>query len=106
LAQMATFIRTNSVMLLSDKVDSLDDFVESQHPDAARGSKAALFDQNHGSECTVEYDGPAQQNASYDPFLLTRTTLFNNVELYNQLLHWYFGGKSYQITKAIRLTYD
>jgi hypothetical protein len=50
-----------------------------------------------------EFDGPAQDNDSHNPFSYTLATLFNNQDKYNQLLWWYFGGKANRVTKAIRI---
>jgi hypothetical protein len=52
---------------------------------------------------SFEFDGPAQNNDSHDPFTYTLGTLFNNQDKYNQLLWWYFGGKANRVTKAIRI---
>ena len=52
---------------------------------------------------SFEFDGPAQNNDSHDPFSYTLGTLFSNQEKYNQLLWWYFGGKANRVTKAIRI---
>lgn len=51
----------------------------------------------------VAFDGPAQDNNSLNPFNYTPQTLFNDKEKYNQVLWWYFGGRPYRVTKAIRL---
>jgi hypothetical protein len=51
----------------------------------------------------VAFDGPARDNTSLNPFGYTLPTLFNDKEKYSQLLWWYFGGKPYRITKAIRI---
>lgn len=56
-----------------------------------------------GQWLSVEYDGPGKDNDSMNPFPYNRATLFNVPEKYGQLLHWYFGGKAYQLTKAIRV---
>jgi hypothetical protein len=51
----------------------------------------------------VHFDGPAQDNNSLNPFNYTPQTLFNDKEKYAQVLWWYFGGKAYRVTKAIRI---
>jgi hypothetical protein len=51
----------------------------------------------------VAFDGPAQDNNSLNPFNYTPQTLFNDKEKYAQVLWWYFGGKAYRVTKAIRV---
>lgn len=54
----------------------------------------------------VEFDGPARQYDSKKPFPYTTDTLFNDPSgLYNQLLWWYFGGRTFRITKAMRIEY-
>src|SRR5579859_3352089 len=52
---------------------------------------------------SLEFDGPAQDNNSHNPFAYTLGTLFNKQELYNELLWWYFGGQANRVTKAIRV---
>jgi hypothetical protein len=55
----------------------------------------------------IEYDGPARNNNSKDPFPYTNQTLFNDPSgIYMKLLWWYFGGRPYRITKAMRLVYQ
>ena len=55
----------------------------------------------------VEYDGPARDYDSKRPFPYTTSTLFNDPSgLYNQLLWWYFGGRAFRITKALRIGYN
>ncbi len=52
----------------------------------------------------IEYDGPARTYDSKKPFPYTTDTLFNEpTGMYDRLLWWYFGGKAFRITKAMRL---
>jgi hypothetical protein len=51
----------------------------------------------------VHFDGPAQDNNSLNPFNYTPQTLFNDKEKYAQVLWWYFGGRAYRVTKALRI---
>jgi hypothetical protein len=54
----------------------------------------------------VEFDGPARDYDSHRPFPYTTDTLFNDPSgMYDKLLWWYFGGKAFRITKALRLGY-
>ena len=54
----------------------------------------------------IEYDGPARAYDSKRPFPYTTDTLFNEPSgMYDKLLWWYFGGKAFRITKAMRLGY-
>jgi hypothetical protein len=54
----------------------------------------------------IEYDGPARDYDSHRPFPYTTYTLFNDVSgIYDTLLWWYFGGKAFHITKAMKLGY-
>jgi len=52
----------------------------------------------------IEFDGPARTYDSKKPFPYTTDTLFNEpTGMYDRLLWWYFGGKAFRITKAMRL---
>jgi hypothetical protein len=51
----------------------------------------------------LDLDGPAQDYDSHRPFEYTFATLQNEPEKYSQLLFWYFGGRPFRITKAMRL---
>jgi hypothetical protein len=51
----------------------------------------------------VSFDGPAQDANSLNPFNYTPQTLFNDKEKYAQVLWWYFGGKAFRVTKAMRI---
>jgi hypothetical protein len=52
----------------------------------------------------IEYDGPARTYDSKKPFPYTTDTLFNEpTGMYDRLLWWYFGGKAFRITKAMRV---
>jgi hypothetical protein len=54
----------------------------------------------------IEYDGPARTYDSKRPFPYTTDTLFNEPSgMYDKLLWWYFGGRAFRITKAMRLEY-
>jgi hypothetical protein len=54
----------------------------------------------------IECDGPAREYYSHKAFPYTTETLFNDpAGLYNRLLWWYFGGRAFRITKAMRLRY-
>jgi hypothetical protein len=54
----------------------------------------------------VDVDGPAQNYDSHKPFEYTVATLQNEPELYSQVLFWYFGGKPWRLTKAMRIPLD
>jgi hypothetical protein len=54
----------------------------------------------------IEYDGPARDNNSNNPFLYSQATLSNAPEKYRTLLQWFFGGRHYSISKAIRIEID
>ena len=98
LSALETFAKENSVALIAAKADDLDKFIKKNNP---------LGEHHHptGQVAAVYYDGPAQRNDSNNPFPYTRATLFNDQDRYGELLHWYFGGKAYQVTKAIRVSY-
>jgi len=62
---------------------------------------------NHLPGARIEFDGPARTNDRSNIFPYTVHTLFNEQSsLYGKLLWWYFGGRAYQITKAMHLQYD
>lgn len=55
----------------------------------------------------IEFDGPARDNNSKSPFPYTAQTLFMDPSgLYERLLWWYFGGRAFRITKAMRIEYN
>ena len=55
----------------------------------------------------IELDGPARDYNSKNAFPYTAQTLFNDPSgLYDKLLWWYFGGRAFRITKAMRVRYD
>src|SRR5262249_16163923 len=54
----------------------------------------------------VEYDGPARDYNSNNIYPYSRNDVFSVPERYSQLLQWYFGGRHYPITKAIRIVLD
>jgi hypothetical protein len=54
----------------------------------------------------IDFDGPAQDSNSHRVFPYTFETLRNDPYKYGQLLFWYFGGKPYRVTKAMRIPLD
>jgi hypothetical protein len=50
----------------------------------------------------VEYDGVARDYSSINPFPYNLSQVVMDASLYNQMLYWYFGGRAYRITKAMR----
>jgi hypothetical protein len=64
------------------------------------------FDALLGNPIAVDVDGPAQDSDSHHPFPYTFGTLVNEPYKYAQLLFWYFGGKPYRVTKAMRIPLD
>jgi hypothetical protein len=64
---------------------------------------ARAWDQQKREPVIMAFDGPARDNNSLNPFSYTPATLFNDRDKYLQLLWWYFGGKGYSVTKAIRV---
>ena len=55
---------------------------------------------------SIEYDGIAREYNSVKPFPYNLGELVREAEKYDQLLYWYFGGRTYRITKAMRLRYE
>jgi hypothetical protein len=89
-----------------------DDFIRENLPGQPAGtmSLSQLLTQSRkdGLPGTrIEYDGPAREYYSHKAFPYTTETLFNDPSgLYNSLLWWYFGGRAFHITKAMRLRYS
>jgi hypothetical protein len=94
----------STVISASEVVKSFDQFIQDNDP---RKKLELVGDPNRVAlkeePFLVEYDGPAQKNNSASPFLDTALALFSDAIRYRQLLHWYFGGNAYQVTKAIRV---
>jgi hypothetical protein len=65
--------------------------------------EAAIWKADKSKPIIMAFDGPARDYDSHKPFVYTLPTLFNDKEKYSQLLWWYFGGKAYRLTKAIRI---
>jgi hypothetical protein len=63
--------------------------------------------ERHGlPQVRIEFDGPARDYNSKNPFPYTAETLFNDPSgIYQKLLWWYFGARAYRITKAMRMEY-
>jgi hypothetical protein len=97
----------SSVVVVSQELPSgaLDDYLASNAPAAAPPFSIDMVKSDHAG-AGIEYDGPAQENDSHAPFTLGLTALFNDREKFDRLLYWYFGGKAYRITKAIRIPYQ
>jgi hypothetical protein len=72
-------------------------------PDPLPKDPPAWFDDQLAQFIPMEFDGPAQNYDSHDPFAYTQATLFTDKPRYAELLWWYFAGKSQQVTKAIRI---
>jgi hypothetical protein len=64
------------------------------------------FDALVGNPIAIDFDGPAQDADSHHVFQYTFATLVNDPYKYGQLLFWYFGGKPYRVTKAVRIPLD
>jgi len=118
---------TNTVTPIAKYVDenNFDSFVDEQFPftpPAGQGivPSAAMPAQPTGlslklgdkptdpnAAVLVEYDGPARDYDSKRPFPYTTDTLFNDPSgAYDKLLWWYFGGRAFRITKAMRIAFD
>jgi hypothetical protein len=61
------------------------------------------WDRVKGNDLEIDFDGPAQDHDSHQPFAYTAATLFADQEKYEQLLWWYFAGKAQRVTKAMRI---
>lgn len=66
----------------------------------------AAFNALVGNPIAIDCDGPAQDSDSHHVFQYTFATLVNDPYKYGQLLFWYFGGKPYRVTKAMRIPLD
>lgn len=54
----------------------------------------------------VDLDGLAKDNDSQNVFQYMVAAVVNDPAAYGRLLHWYFGGKAYSLTKAMRIWLD
>jgi len=70
------------------------------------GWDQAPFDALLNAPIAIDFDGPAQDSDSHHVFQYTFATLVNDPYRYGQLLFWYFGGKPYRVTKAVRIPLD
>jgi len=68
--------------------------------------RAQLFQPLLETLIPIDFDGPAQDSDSHNVFQYTFATLLNDPEKYSQVLFWYFGGKPYRVTKALRIPLD
>jgi hypothetical protein len=68
-----------------------------------QGDLAGAFPQLLGNPLPVDFDGPAQDSDSARVFPYTAQTLINDPDKYSRVLFWYFGGKPYRVTKAMRI---
>jgi hypothetical protein len=64
------------------------------------------FDLLLRSPIPIDFDGPAQTSDSHRIFEYTSATLFNAPDRYAQVLLWYFAGKPWRLTKAMRIPLD
>jgi hypothetical protein len=67
------------------------------------GYKTSWFEALTSGPVPVDFDGPAQDSDSHNIFAYSNATLFNDQDKYNQVLFWYFAGKPYRLTKAMRI---
>jgi hypothetical protein len=100
----------SSVVTGVQSYTNLDDLVFGQIQSAVSGVQARTpagptsgYALSDGSPFTIEFDGPARDNDGVNIFAYTIQTLFNDVEKFNQILWWYFGGQPQRITKAMRI---
>jgi hypothetical protein len=54
----------------------------------------------------IDFDGPAHDSDSLRPFRYTVATLANSPDPYSRVLFWYFAGKPWRLTKAMRIPLD
>ena len=90
------------IVARSYKIDTLDEFLNDSKPQGGE------FDLRHALRdrlVSVDYEGPARTNLSYDPFLHTFATIVNTPDQFDQLLFWYFAGRASPITKAMRVAF-
>jgi len=53
----------------------------------------------------IQLDGLFWNNTPENPTTLNWPDIVGSIDLYDRLVHWEFGGRSYRITKAIRVPY-
>lgn len=110
--RIQTLNQPASVSRLAQIAQNLDTFIADNYPyrSFVDFDWDLVLGRNGGSTLPdpllVEYDGPAQKYDSLQAFPFSLATLFSDQARYNQLLWWYFGGRAYRITKAMRVHYE
>jgi hypothetical protein len=89
----------NGVKRVTMEIQSFDKLIASQIP------YANVRYENFQQAGVVELDGPAKDSDQASPYEPSIEELAS-VETSQQLLWWYFGGKPYRITKALRIPYN
>lgn len=105
LASEAQSVITRSVQYDAVNLATFNTFIRAEMglPPIAPGGPAAALSLD---PIPVDFDGPAQDYDSHKPFEYTFATLQNEPEKYSQLLFWYFAGKPFRLTKAMRIPLD
>jgi hypothetical protein len=100
----------DAIPFSAENVTDFDNFIrinwpkEEQDPGAKYHNYDGKSKQWTFESTLVELDGPARDSSSTDPFPYSLATLPTAPEKYQQpLLQWFFGGRHYSISKAMRV---
>jgi len=100
LASEAPALVTRSMQYDVTTLDTLHELVRAELNDAVR------FQNLEQNATPVDLDGLAKDNDSQNVFQYMVAAVVGDPAAYGRLLHWYFGGKAYSLTKAIRIALD
>jgi hypothetical protein len=101
LASEATGLVTRSYWRDPSAGDTFERFIE-EELNLDPGRFAAIL----ANPTPVDFDGLAQDNDSQNVFQYMVGAVVNDPAAYGRLLHWYFGGKAYSLTKVMRVWLD
>lgn len=100
LASEAAALVTRSIQNKSTSGDTLHGLVRAELDDDTR------FHNLESRATPMDLDGLARDNDSQNVYRYMVADVLNDPGAYGRLLHWYFGGKAYSLTKAIRIWLD
>jgi hypothetical protein len=105
LGSEATGIVTRACQPSGPGYNAFDDLIQTELG-WRTGPGANRFSALRQDPIPIDFDGPAQTSDSHNIFAYTNATLFNDQDKYGQVLFWYFAGKPYRLTKAMRIPLD
>jgi hypothetical protein len=103
----AALLGSEAAALVSRSIEVDEDSGETLHKLVCRElDDEARFRKLETRATPIDLDGLAKDNDSQNVFQYMVATVVNDPAAYGRLLHWYFGGKAYSLTKAIRIWLD